>query len=239
MTEVTKDPDDVRLDIYTASTATDNFFTRTSDPLALVFKDLSFTVQIKETEEEVTSEPGTPTGDGKAKRKWWSYCWPKGKKKGKIVEREKRIIDGMTGIFRPGRLTAVMGASGAGKTTLLSVLAGNVGVGHVDGQILVNGEDYSDPNKIQKISGFVFQDDILLPTMTVKEAIKMSALLRLPKEVTEEERSKRVQDIIKVLHLKRAAKTKVGNPIKKGISGGERKRTSQNRLHVCMMFLFT
>lgn len=195
-----------------------------SAPLEMVFKNLTYTVKLREPvkEEEtpiVNADEGEPpVNQKKRKKKFWQ------RKKFTFVE--KTILDDITGIFRPGRLTAIMGTSGAGKTTLLSVLAGNISGGVFEGEISINGEDFGDPKKMKKISGFVFQDDVLLPTMKVKEAIKMSALLRLPKEVTLEERDRRVDEIIKVLHLKRAADTKVGDPIKKGISGGERKRTS-------------
>ncbi len=207
--------EETRLTLNGTSVLTENCcFNQTGDPLAVIFKDLTFTVKIKETIAE-----DEPTG-GKKKKKMGLF------KRKKTQTVEKEILDDVTGIFRPGRLTAVMGASGAGKTTLLSVLAGNVSGGTVEGQILVNGEDFSEPGKMQRISGFVFQDDVLLPSQKVKEAIEMSALLRLPKEVSEEERVRRVAEIISLLHLKKASKTQVGDPLKKGISGGERKRTS-------------
>lgn len=211
-------------------------FLNKSNELAVIFKNLTFTVKMKEKIEMAASQESIGTaeqGDGvgeaggngqapvegkKRKKKFWQ------KSKTKTVE--KNILNEITGVFRAGRLTAVMGASGAGKTTLLSVLAGNVEGGEISGEIQVNGEDFSEVGKMQKISGFVFQDDVLLPTMKVKEAIQMSAVLRLPQDLSDEERAKRVEDIIKILHLKRAAKTKVGDPMSKGISGGERKRTS-------------
>lgn len=211
-----------------ASEVTGNFLSQ-SNELAVIFKNLTFTVKMKEKIDmaaSVESVPGSaaevneqpPVEGRKRKKKFWQ--------KTKTNTIEKSILNDISGVFRAGRLTAVMGASGAGKTTLLSVLAGNVEGGEISGEIQVNGEDFSEVGKMQKISGFVFQDDVLLPTMKVKEAIQMSAILRLPQELTDEERAKRVDDIIKILHLKRAAKTKVGDPMSKGISGGERKRTS-------------
>lgn len=219
------------LDVHSVTDqASSNFFNQ-SDDLAVIFKGLVFTVKMKEKiedqepdsaattpTEETPIEGAAPASRKRKKKKFWQ--------KAKTRTIEKDILRDLTGIFRPGRLTAVMGASGAGKTTLLSVLAGNVEGGVIKGQIQVNGEDFTEVGKMQKISGFVFQDDILLPTMKVKEAIEMSALLRLPKDVPEEERHRRVNDIIRLLHLKKAAKTKVGDPRSKGISGGERKRTS-------------
>jgi ATP-binding cassette subfamily G (WHITE) protein 1 len=191
----------------------DSVFTNLGDPLSLVYKNLTYTIKIREVE---------PVDEEKEEaRKWYQFT-----KRPKKKTVEKVILDDLTGIFRPGRLTAIMGASGAGKTSLLSVLAGQVNATYVNGTILINDDDFSESGQMQEISGFVFQDDVLLPSMKVKEAIKMSALLRLPESVTKEERVRRVDEIIQILHLKKAAKTEVGNPLKKGISGGERKRTS-------------
>jgi ABC-type multidrug transport system ATPase subunit/small basic protein len=141
------------------------------------------------------------------------------------IPKEKFILKDLNGIFKAGRFTAILGASGAGKTTLLSVLAGEVTSGKVQGKILVNGEEFTHKS-MKEVSGFVFQDDVLLETMTVKEVISMSALLRLPKVILKEERERRIDDVIRILHLQKAKNTQVGSPNKKGISGGERKRTS-------------
>lgn len=198
----------------------DSVFASVGDPLTLIFKDLQYIVKVKEYQKvEEPAHEEKPKGFFKRIKR---------KKKGKSKLVEKEILKTLTGVFRPGRLTAIMGASGAGKTSLLTVLAGQAESGKVEGIIQINGEDYSEAGKMQEISGFVFQDDVLLPTMTVQEAINQSAILRLPSSVTKEERNRRVEEIIEILHLKKAAKTKVGDPLKKGISGGERKRTSSH-----------
>jgi ABC-type multidrug transport system ATPase subunit len=84
---------------------------------------------------------------------------------------EKPILQNISGTFKAGRLTAIMGASGAGKTSLLNVLAGEVSqsmLNHtITGQISVNGLPVSMGNKstghsMKKFSGFVFQDDVIL-----------------------------------------------------------------------------
>lgn len=138
------------------------------------------------------------------------------------IPKEKKILVDLNGIFKAGRFTAILGASGAGKTTLLTVMAGEASSGKLEGKILVNGEEFTNKS-MKEISGFVFQDDVLLETMTVKEVISMSALLRLPKVISKDERKRRVEDVIKILHLQKARNTQVGTPNKKGISGGERK----------------
>lgn len=161
---------------------------------------------------------------------------------------DKPILQNISGRFKAGKLTAIMGASGAGKTSLLNVLAGEVGPQQdgksaVSGKISVNGleigfgsgstttskdcPETSGPRpSMKKLSGFVFQDDVILSTMTVKEAISMSATLRLPKTITKEEKQQKVEELLQTLRLKKAENTIIGSTIVKGISGGERKRTA-------------
>ena len=140
-------------------------------------------------------------------------------------EVKKLILNNLTGSFSHGRLTGIMGPSGAGKTTLMEVLSGQSKTGEVIGNLYLNGHP-SDINTIKKISSFVFQDDIILKTMTVKEALYMSALLRLPETITNEEKINKVNEMITLLHLENCKDTLVGDSLSKGISGGERKRLS-------------
>jgi ABC-type multidrug transport system ATPase subunit len=82
----------------------------------------------------------------------------------------------------------------------LNVLAGEVDKGTVFGSISVNGIPV-EGSEMKEISGFVFQDDVILATMTVKEAIMMAATLRLPSTVSVSEREERVEKIIEQLNL--------------------------------------
>ncbi|KAJ3106042.1 ATP-binding cassette sub- G member 1 [Phlyctochytrium bullatum] len=158
------------------------------------------------------------------------------KKEGKKAVNEKAILKNISGIFRPGRFTAIMGASGAGKTSFLNVIgkvaviflsdlpkAGEAKLGEVSGDILVNGEAVNG-SEMKRISGFVFQDDVILATMTVREAIMMSAILRLPQEIPMKEKEERVDAIIRDMGLNKCADTIIGDAHIKGVSGGERKR---------------
>ncbi|KAI9354338.1 hypothetical protein DFJ73DRAFT_827456 [Zopfochytrium polystomum] len=151
-----------------------------------------------------------------------------GRMKTENVMQERRILRNVSGVFRPGRLTAIMGSSGAGKTSLLNIIAGEVTTGVVSGKILVNGTPVSG-HDIRELSGYVHQDDVIMGTMTVREAIEMSAALRLPKSMSQNERRDRVERLIETLNLRRAENTQIGNATIKGVSGGERKRCALGR----------
>ena len=126
----------------------------------------------------------------------------------KIQKKEikKIILNNLTGYFSHGKLTGIMGPSGAGKTSLMEVISGQSKSGKVTGNLFLNGNSV-DIDTIKKVSGFVFQDDVILKTMTVKEALYMSALLRLPETITQEEKLNRVNDMISILHLENCRDT--------------------------------
>jgi ABC-type multidrug transport system ATPase subunit len=96
-----------------------------------------------------------------------------------VTEDRLVLLKGVSGAFRPGVLTALMGVSGAGKTTLMDVLAGRKTGGYIDGDIKVSGY----PKKQEtfaRISGYCEQNDIHSPHVTVYESLLYSAWLRLP-----------------------------------------------------------
>lgn len=72
--------------------------------------------------------------------------------------------------------------------------------------------------------GFVTQDDVLFPHLTVRETLTFSAFLRLPKQLTREHKTERVEDVMMQLGLQKCSDTVIGNQFIPGISGGERKR---------------
>jgi ABC-type multidrug transport system ATPase subunit len=96
-----------------------------------------------------------------------------------VTEDRLVLLKGVSGAFRPGVLTALMGVSGAGKTTLMDVLAGRKTGGYIDGDIKVSGY----PKKQEtfaRIAGYCEQNDIHSPHVTVYESLVYSAWLRLP-----------------------------------------------------------
>jgi len=134
------------------------------------------------------------------------------------------IIDNVSGTVKPGQFLAIIGASGAGKTTLLNYLSGkdpskNL---HKEGHVLVNGSE-RDTIDYNKYVAYVQQDDVLFQTMTVKECVEFAARMKLPPSTDHEAK---VEELLLNLKLEKAANTKIGGPMVKGVSGGERKRTS-------------
>lgn len=116
-----------------------------------------------------------------------------------------------------------MGASGAGKTTLLNALACRIHSKNLSGQIEANGTSYNFEN-FGDFANYVMQQDILIETLTVRETLEFAANLKL--DVSDEEKKERIQFIVKKFKLERCLDTVVGGNLLKGISGGERKRTS-------------
>lgn len=135
----------------------------------------------------------------------------------------RSVLNGVSGIVRPGELLAMLGPSGSGKTTLLTALAGRL-PGKISGSITYNGQPFS--SAMKRKAGFVSQDDILYPHLTVLETLTYAAFLRLPKNLTKKEKIEQAELIIMELGLIRCRNSMVGGPLVRGISGGERKRVS-------------
>ncbi|XP_027342929.1 ABC transporter G family member 9-like [Abrus precatorius] len=149
-------------------------------------------------------------------------------KKGGLLKKkrdaeEKVILKGVTGIVEPGEMLAMLGPSGSGKTTLLTALGGRLG-GRLGGSITYNGQAFS--NAIKRNTGFVSQDDVLYPHLTVTETLVFTALLRLPNSITKEEKVEHAKAVIDQLGLTKCKDSIVGSPYLRGVSGGERKRVS-------------
>ncbi|GMJ14799.1 Arabidopsis thaliana ATP-binding cassette G22, ATP-binding cassette G22 [Hibiscus trionum] len=138
----------------------------------------------------------------------------------KNTDTNKYILHGITGLVHPGEVLALMGPSGGGKTTLLNLLSGRVKF-H-SGTITYNNQPYSKSLKWR--IGFVLQDDVAFPHLTVKETLTYSALLRLPNTLTVQKKKERATSVISELGLERCQNTVIGGSFLRGISGGERKR---------------
>ncbi|KAL5701729.1 transcription factor [Ranunculus cassubicifolius] len=133
------------------------------------------------------------------------------------------LLKGVSGAFRPGVLTALMGVSGAGKTTLMDVLAGKKTGGHIEGSITISGY----PKKQEtfaRISGYCEQNDIHSPHVTVYESLVYSSWLRLPREVDSKTRKTFIEEVMKLVELSPLTEAIVGLPNTSGLSTEQRKR---------------
>jgi ABC-type multidrug transport system ATPase subunit len=129
--------------------------------------------------------------------------------------KEKQLLEPTSLSIPPGELVAIIGESGAGKSTLLKMLCGvTVPSG---GQVTLNGEELT--TRLTDV-GYVPQDDIVHPLLTVHEALGYGARLRLPQDVSAEEIETAVARVLGELSLEEQADTRIGS-----LSGGQRKRT--------------
>ncbi|KAE8804495.1 hypothetical protein D1007_19533 [Hordeum vulgare] len=191
----------------------DCFLTSVCTPLNLQFIDVAYRVKVERTAKEPPgriSHSGGGGGGGAA-----------GGLSASVEERT--ILKGITGEARPGEVLAVLGPSGSGKSTLLSILGGRL-AGRYSGTVLTGGR--APCRAVQRRTGFVAQDDILHPHLTVRETLAFCAMLRLPTSAPTSAKLAAADAVIAELGLGTCADTIVGNAFVRGVSGGERKRVS-------------
>ncbi|XP_031399616.1 ABC transporter G family member 31 [Punica granatum] len=140
-----------------------------------------------------------------------------------ITEKKLQLLSDVSGVFSPGVLTALVGSSGAGKTTLMDVLAGRKTGGYIEGDIKISGYP-KEQHTFARISGYVEQNDIHSPQVTVEESLWFSSSLRLPKEVNREKRREFVEEVMKLVELDTLRNALVGLPGSTGLSTEQRKR---------------
>ncbi|WOG90844.1 hypothetical protein DCAR_0310090 [Daucus carota subsp. sativus] len=140
-----------------------------------------------------------------------------------IKETKLQLLSKVSGVFSPGVLTALVGASGAGKTTLMDVLAGRKTGGYIEGDIRISGHP-KDQQTFARVSGYVEQSDIHSPQVTVYESILFSSGLRLPTEVNKEQQHEFVEQVMQLVELDSLRNALVGLPGSTGLSTEQRKR---------------
>jgi ABC-type uncharacterized transport system YnjBCD ATPase subunit len=160
------------------------------------------------------------------------------------------LLRDVSGIFQPGEMTALvrapaldvaarlrvltctcvvsasqMGPSGSGKTTLLDVLAGRKTAGKTTGTLLFGG---AKPSRafLRRYTGYVEQFDTLLPVLTVEEMLLYTAELKRPMSEPLDDKRAAVEELLDALALTPCRDVKIGDPLTKGISGGQAKRTN-------------
>jgi len=143
----------------------------------------------------------------------------------------KQILQDVSADLPSCSLTAIIGASGSGKTSLLNAISHRV----KDKAFQKSGTVYYESlapaaknDKARPSTGmaYVMQQDVLLPSLTVRETLQFAADLRLSTIKTMSERRGMVEDVIRELGLSACADTRIGDDAHKGCSGGEKRRTS-------------
>ncbi|KAK4854402.1 hypothetical protein QYF36_023362 [Acer negundo] len=140
-----------------------------------------------------------------------------------IVEDRLQLLVNITGAFRPGVLTALVGVSGAGKTTLMDVLAGRKTGGIIEGDVHISGYPKRQET-FARISGYCEQNDIHSPGITVLESLLFSAWLRLPTDVDVETLRAFVEEVMELVELTSLRGALIGLPGVDGLSTEQRKR---------------
>ncbi|XP_025606422.1 pleiotropic drug resistance protein 1 [Arachis hypogaea] len=153
----------------------------------------------------------------------YSVDMPQEMKNQGIFEDRLELLKGVSGAFRPGVLTALMGVSGAGKTTLMDVLAGRKTGGYIEGSITISGYP-KNQETFARISGYCEQFDIHSPYVTVYESLMYSAWLRLPQEVDPSTRKMFIEEVMELVELNSLREALVGLPGETGLSTEQRKR---------------
>ncbi|KAL2239345.1 pleiotropic drug resistance protein 2 [Sesamum indicum] len=140
-----------------------------------------------------------------------------------VNEERLQLLRDVSGAFRPGVLTALVGVSGAGKTTLMDVLAGRKTGGYIEGTISVSGYPKNQAT-FARVSGYCEQNDIHSPYVTVYESLLYSAWLRLAADVKTETRKMFVEEVMDLVELNPLRNALVGLPGVDGLSTEQRKR---------------
>ncbi|TVR01004.1 MAG: FHA domain-containing protein [Deltaproteobacteria bacterium] len=137
----------------------------------------------------------------------------------------KRILHDISFTAYPTEFVGLMGPSGAGKTTLMLALNGYVPPSA--GRSVVNGMDlYEHYDAFRGNIGYVPQDDIVFPQLTVHESLYYTARLRLPADTSPEEIESRIDRILQTLEIRETRDVRIGDAVRRGISGGQRKRVN-------------
>ncbi|KLO88268.1 ATP-binding cassette protein [Fusarium fujikuroi] len=140
------------------------------------------------------------------------------------TKQPKAIVDNVEGIVEAGEICALMGPSGCGKTTLLNVLARRpTNASSAEAEVNINGSHLS-LAEFREVSCFVEQEDALIGSLTVRETLEFSSRLASSSSLSKKERIVRINNLLESFGLVEQANTLIGTPIRKGISGGQKRR---------------
>lgn len=136
------------------------------------------------------------------------------------IENNKTLLNNISLVARPGTLTAIIGPSGAGKSTLARLIAGYTHPS--SGTVAFESRNvHADYAALRSRIGMVPQDDVVHGQLTVNQALMYAAELRLPPDMTREDRQQVVAEVLGELEMTQHADTRVDR-----LSGGQRKRAS-------------
>jgi ABC-type multidrug transport system ATPase subunit len=159
---------------------------------------------------------------------WTDICMTATIEEGKMCNKtkvEKNVLTNVSGSLITGSSLAILGASGAGKTTLLNLLSRKIESATLKttGKVTLNNQELKNED-FSALTSYVMQDDNLEPCMTPREILLFTAQLKinLPMEQIEQ----RVKHLLKQMRIEKCQNTRIGNNLERGVSGGERKRTS-------------
>jgi len=136
-----------------------------------------------------------------------------------------QLLDDVSFTAFSGEVIAVIGPSGCGKTTLLNAISG---VAPADtGTVRFEGQDFHAQLAMDRsLVGIVPQDDLVNPELSVQESLFYSGRLRFPSDVSKDEVQTQVDRVIDELELGSIRDSRIGNTLRRGISGGQRKRVN-------------
>ncbi|GMI05091.1 hypothetical protein TrVE_jg12245 [Triparma verrucosa] len=137
-----------------------------------------------------------------------------------------KILNGVTGELKSGTMTAIMGPSGCGKSTFMNALTYRIrDGGKVGGEILINGQK-KHLMTIQHVVGFVPQEDVMHRDLSVRENLRFYLRLKGDPNLTRVQRRSFVNEIVDILGLAHVQHSLIGDELRRGVSGGQRKRVN-------------
>ncbi|GMH67332.1 hypothetical protein TL16_g04650 [Triparma laevis f. inornata] len=137
-----------------------------------------------------------------------------------------KILNGVTGELKSGTMTAIMGPSGCGKSTFMNALTYRIrDGGRVAGEVLINGEK-KHLMTIQHVVGFVPQEDVMHRDLSVRENLRFYLRLKGDPSLTRVQRRSFVNEIVDILGLAHVQHSLIGDELRRGVSGGQRKRVN-------------
>ncbi|EGG18232.1 ABC transporter G family protein [Cavenderia fasciculata] len=137
----------------------------------------------------------------------------------------KAILKDLNFFLKPGTLTLLLGTPGCGKTTLMKTLANQNHNETISGTLRFNGKPANDLTHHRDVC-YVVQEDLHMPSLSVKETLQFSADLQMNEKTTKDEKKKHIDQLLQILQLEKQADTVVGNQFLRGISGGQKKRVT-------------